>query len=496
VNEQVIEAPHEEPGEAPGPAGEAPKTAIVVVHGMGEQRPMDTLWGFVKGLWICDRDITGSHTSAVYPKPDPITGSFELRRITTRRVPLEDGVGKRADFFEFYWAHLMTGNTVKGVISWILGLFIRNPATVPRRLLFPWIAGLLLLALVAACLALTAKPEFAKSVLAWLHAPRMPWIFPAAAVVSALLSLVCTAWLAPVAGDAARYLSPVPDNVAARQAIREAGVDLLAKLHASGRYDRIVLVGHSLGTVVAYDILTFAWGRIAAEDLFTAHAKGSAALKALQQLELAGGRLRHADPADVGARRANYRAAQRAYFAALSLARTQDGRPLWQVSDFVSCGSPLSSADVLLAHDADAFELRKSQREFPSCPPWLEKDSPSAGRYRFSYPVNDPVRAPHHAAVFAPTVWTNVYFPSFLIVFGDLISGPVAPLLGRGVLDVRVEIGGPFFRHLDYWKDPTSRPPRPWLRAMRRAVNLKWLDDASLWGNQAAASEIRADDLP
>jgi hypothetical protein len=99
----------------------APKTAVVVIHGMGEQRPMETLRGLVQALWTCDSDITGPHDRTIYSKPDAITGSFELRRITTRNVKLENDYQKRVDFFEFYWAHLMTGNTIKGVASWLAG---------------------------------------------------------------------------------------------------------------------------------------------------------------------------------------------------------------------------------------------------------------------------------------------------------------------------------------------------------------------------------------
>lgn len=63
-------------------------------------------------------------------------------------------------------------------------------------------------------------------------------------------------------GYAARYLRPKPANIEHRQAIRQAGVSLIEKLHDSGRYDRIVLVGHSLGSVIAYDIVTHAWIRM------------------------------------------------------------------------------------------------------------------------------------------------------------------------------------------------------------------------------------------
>ena len=50
------------------------------------------------------------------------------------------------------------------------------------------------------------------------------------------------------------------ENVAARQTIREAGVDLLTKLHGSGNYDRIIVIGHSLGSVIGYDVLNYALG--------------------------------------------------------------------------------------------------------------------------------------------------------------------------------------------------------------------------------------------
>ncbi len=61
------------------------------------------------------------------------------------------------------------------------------------------------------------------------------------------------------AGDAARYLEPRPENIARRQAIREAGAQLLDALHDKGRYSRIIVYGHSLGSVIAYYMLSHAW---------------------------------------------------------------------------------------------------------------------------------------------------------------------------------------------------------------------------------------------
>jgi hypothetical protein len=61
------------------------------------------------------------------------------------------------------------------------------------------------------------------------------------------------------------------------------------------------------------------------------------------------------------------------------------------------------------------------------------------------------------------------------------------------VRDVRVPIGGLKFRHLDYWSRPGSA--EPWLRALRRAVNLRGLGETTLWDGQADAPEVFAEQL-
>jgi hypothetical protein len=457
-------------------AAKPPKTAVVMIHGMGEQWPMETLRGFVQAAWTRDAEMIGRRPSFVYSKPDAITGSFELRRITTG--PWEGADPRRVDFFEFYWAHMMQGNTLAAVTSWLKRLLIRPRSRVPERLVGGWIAGLVILGVVAV-LALLWTFKLLPTMGAWA------WIWPALAFLAAQVSVI---WLRPVLGDAARYLSPSPDNVGARQAIREAGVDLLAKLHVSGDYDRIVVVGHSLGSVIGYDILHYAWGRLSQADFAAGHAAGSPAMAALTALETAAGKLAVKAPPP-GAKSA-YRAAQRAYFQELRKLKDAKGQPLWLVSDYVTLGCPLSSSDVLLAKDAADLEAKKALRDTPTSPPWLEKKSPP----RFSYPLRAAARTPHHAAVFGPAVWTNVFFPSRYGIFGDFISGPVASQLGPGVRDVRVPIGESKFRHLDYWIEPASA--QPWIRALRRAINLRGHHEATLWGPQADADPVAAETLP
>lgn len=371
----------------------------------------------------------------------------------------------------------MTGNTVQGVTSWLFGLLFRRPRTVPSRLRLPWLAGLLAYLVFAAALTLVA---LAKARVTLPPVLADPVVTGTAAALAAVFGIVATRWLAPVAGDAARYLSATPDNVAARQKIRDAGVDLLEKLQSSGRYDRIIVLGHSLGSVVAFDVLNCAWGRMKPQVLQASHSEGSPALAALIALEEAAGALTHANTDDDQAKaQSAYRSAQRDYAAAL---RNIPNSP-WLVSDFVTVGSPLSKADVLLAYDEQALEQKKQRREAPTSPPVFEVDKPGVdgGVYRFSFPADAEVRIPHHAAVFAPVVWTNIYFPSFAIVFGDMISGECAPQLGRGIRDIKLRIGGPVFRHLDYWKGAEHTPLPDRITALRKAVNLRLQSEDQLW---------------
>jgi hypothetical protein len=457
-------------------SGSTKKTAVVVIHGMGEQWPMDTLRGFVDAAWTTDAEMVPPRMIQTYSKPDAITGSFELRRITTRPWTGDDA--RRVDFFEFYWAHLMRDNSLGSVLGWLRRLLFRWPSRVPTRLLGGWLVGLVVF---VAALVLAA--------LAGLDPELRPFGWPAWAWTAILLAggALSAAWLRPVAGDAARYLSPAPGNVAARQAIREAGVDLLGKLQATGGYDRIIVAGHSLGTVIGYDMLYYAWGRIDPERLLAGHPENGAAMKALAALEKLVPKLA-ADKPEAGSLAA-WRDAQRAYFSELSKLTDDKGKPLWLVSDFVTLGSPLSKADVLLGRDSKDLELRKARREMPTNPPWLEKQEPP----RFSYPTRAMSRAPHHGAVFAPTVWTNIYYPNVVGLVGDFISGQVAPRLGKGVRDVRVPIGFPWFRHLSYWAKP--KLGRPGIPALRRALNFRLRDEAALWGGEVDANPVPAERL-
>ncbi len=92
-----------------------------------------------------------------------------------------------------------------------------------------------------------------------------------------------------------------------------------------------------------------------------------------------------------------------------------------------------------------------------------------------SYPVVDKtdIWMLHHAAPFAAVGWTNVYDPAKLVLFGDVIGGPLAPFFGPAIIyiDLKQRRCGRqswTFTHTKYWAfDEVSR-----ITACREAVNL------------------------
>lgn len=413
----------------------ADKQAVLLIHGIGEQRPMETLRGFVETVWTTDRSVHHQHAKpGLWSKPDKVSGNFELRRMNTS----QNRLGVQTDFFEYYWAHLMEGTMVSHVLAWARALLVRWPWAVPRPLRGAWVLLVALILVVSFFALQTVLPE------AWRLVELPKWL---TGIVSALVAAIGVPVLNNIVGDAARYLNPAPSNVKRRQEIRAKGIDLLVKLHKKG-YRRIIVVGHSLGSVIGYDILSNAWALYNNRgDASRDHPKMTA-----MEDEVAGGEYTTE----------SYRSQQPGMLDEMARHRYA-----WRVTDFLTLGSPLTHASILLAADEDDLEKKKDSREFPTCPPVLEDG-------RFSYMPDEAHRRPHHAAVFAPTRWTNLYFPSKLLVFGDLIGGPIAPLFGKGVRDVevRTDLRWGLASHTLYWTPGKGKDVAPHIRALREALAL------------------------
>jgi len=193
--------------------------------------------------------------------------------------------------------------------------------------------------------------------------------------------------------DVARYLDTSPYSYAARRAIRGGLVDLLHALH-DGRYSRIVVVAHGVGTYISYDALTAFWAQT-----HGLHARPSA----WQDLR-------------------------------------DQGNP-WRITDFVTVGAPMALADLLLTRPTLASGFKKSdavcRRELferlvrrgvlVRCPPRSE-----------SLPVDRNAVLGSHSP-FAVTRWTNLWFPVVRgELRGDWFGGALRPLFGPGIRDIEI----------------------------------------------------------
>ena len=404
--------------------------AVIVIHGMGEQRPMDTIRGFVDA--VLPEPVQGGEK--FFSRPDALSESFELRVLQNRSQP-------RTHFFEYYWAYKVSGTTFAHIGSWLSALLLRSPRRVPKQLRPLWVLSwlLVLAALTGIGLGFFERITQGMSVL----------ISGAAALLFGALQSVVLLYI----GDVARYLSPAPGNIKLRQDIRADGIRLLKKIQESGDYDRVIMVGHSLGSVIAYDILKHVW-----QDCYKDYRQpGKSDQPALARVEKMGEDLRMGV---AGVTLEDYMSAQQDAWKELRGL----GCP-WLVTDFVTLGSPLTHAALLLASDEEDLRLRQRQRELPTNPPVPEVEKTKTGEHRsYSYRVWDPygpklnihLRALHHAALFACTRWNNLYFPAAGGFFGDLVGGPMRPWFGSGVRDVPLHSGNPWIdrtvrAHTSYW---------------------------------------------
>jgi hypothetical protein len=301
------------------------------------------------------------------------------------------------------------------------------------------------------------------------------------AVIAVAIILIYLAvyalFLQPFLGDAARYFRASPGNVAIRREIRRQAVNTLDTLHKWGNYDRIIVVAHSLGTVVAYDMLRAYFSRL----------NNSLPDCALLEPEFSQVDKHDPDnPSGAIMNEGDFRSAAREIIRKIA-AQTIDSsipshqkRPSWLVTDFITLGSPLTHARYLMCDGNTEIELNQNferrvlQREFPVCPPAREGDD---GLLSFD---NGQTRRRefHHAALFGLTRWTNLFFPMSQMFWGDAIGGPLQEIFGRYIRDVPVSTLTPgkpaFFTHMSYWKTtgPMGRNS-PQIVTLREAVNLE-----------------------
>jgi hypothetical protein len=450
------------------------RQAVVLIHGIGEQRPMATLRGFVAAFL----DVGNYHS-----KPDTISNSYELRRIKIRRLDEteEPPTGLNADwpqtdFYEYYWAHQTYGTRLAHITSWLLrtmksGTRAAFQRTLKKRPYHPRLPVMLALAWIS------GGALIAGVVWAAVHQPA------ATATTSGAVLAVMALWrtfispvvgttLTDVVGDAARYLDVSPQNVARRYDIIRGGIDMLRKLHEDHEesdktedmkrrmryhYSRVVVVGHSLGSLIAYDLVRHYWMEVNGKLRVD-----SAKIEAVEQFDGGEGKDLQHGVATHGDR-TRFRDDQQQCWRdvndwwrrepnPLLIESKSPGRARWLISDLMTLGCPLTYAPVLMADDLEDFDSKIRLRELVTCPP---NRSQHVNRGRFTVPLSQEAEVfnsfpiLNHGAPFALTRWTNFYYTN------DLIGGPLQNVLLNGIEDVPLEPirmrMNPMKAHFNYW---------------------------------------------
>jgi hypothetical protein len=421
------------------------RQAVVIVHGMGEQRPLDALTQFVKAALPPDDRPPSQRkpTQPFYSRPDLMTESYESRVFLAPRVKASDESIERTqtEFYEYHWAHLMQGNRLDDMWPTFKRMMLRAPTRVPAGLRVVW--GLFWALLVFTAIRLW-QTDWGFAASGWSVKSIVEAVL-GAGMVGFVLTYIITRVLPTSTTksfvDVVRYLDTSPRSYGVRRDIRKGMVDLLVNLHNTGNYQRIVIVAHSLGAFIAYDGISYLWAHV--NKLHGKCGEGDAAPDGLLELEKMGSELpdeawsnrRGKAPPTFSSRSEvdRYQTAQRRLWLGL---RSQ-GNP-WLITDFITLGAPMYFADRLFTKNLSEFKRKVLRWELPTCPPQAEGD-PDNNTHEtkrwFSW-NNFGRRVLYHGAPFAVVRWTNMWFPARWGFFGDWFGHRLAPLFGNGIMDI------------------------------------------------------------
>jgi hypothetical protein len=111
------------------PATQHKRTAVLVIHGIGSQRALETVRGVMRGVWL-DDDNPSDKGKRVWTHPEKDGSDIDLSVMTTSTVP-DSHDGRYVDFHELYWAHLMSETKAIAVLLWLYELCRKGPIMKP-----------------------------------------------------------------------------------------------------------------------------------------------------------------------------------------------------------------------------------------------------------------------------------------------------------------------------------------------------------------------------
>ena len=508
AEEAAVRAEPAAQGEEPSPGGV--RTAVVLVHGMREKRPLEALDGFVRTA-LDPQQAQGEAKWQYHSRPAVITGSYEARRYVSRHQDGDPTGPEQGDteIYDYNWSFLMTSNRFAGLAPTAMRLFLRRPSNVPDPLFGMWrVVWIVLLAILLAVPALFVggyllSSDVPGSIIGLVSGAvvLLFWFGLLRFVVGALAN---SAVAAPLVG-VARYLEPSPCSYAARRAIRGGLVGLLRDLH-DGRYSRIIVVAHGVGAYISYDALSALWAET--HELHAGPAPDVQTplpikLNSLDGLEKAADRLL-ADGNSV----AELDHFQDRQFALWRDLRKQ-GNP-WRISDFVTVGAPVALADLLVTRRGIVSGFKKSdlmdRRELfdglvrrgalVRCPPRSETlpvEGDEHGRVNYRWHECEAREVLGSQSLFAVTRWTNLWFPVIRGgLHGDWFGGELRSLFGPGIRDIEVRGNQPerFKRgsaHTEYFSHPDKGDQGDVAWHLRRTLALQTSNPARTDGGPCSA---------
>lgn len=118
-------------------SGPKRRTAVLVVHGMGSQRVLDTVRGVVNAVWLDTDGEPGEDDQRYWLHPERKHNDLDLSVITTSDVP-GTADHRSVDFHELYWAHLMSETRAVAVLLWLFELVRKGPRLKPGMRALWW----------------------------------------------------------------------------------------------------------------------------------------------------------------------------------------------------------------------------------------------------------------------------------------------------------------------------------------------------------------------
>ncbi|MBS1514811.1 MAG: hypothetical protein JSS63_07255 [Bacteroidetes bacterium] len=251
-------------------SGQRRKTAIIAVHGMGRQTKFETLSLFAENL---GKSYSLQNNSNILPQYN-----IKLKKFSDKYyLAMAETILKNTDneeievnVFESYWAPLTQGkvkfrdvisffitSTLSSVIRWgqikkfKRRIFDKLITMKANKGVFIYLIITFFILLGIAC-AVYSVALIAQDIYPIKNPYKSLALLPLAAII-----YLVRWFFVEFFGDVSAYISPYKSFKfnEIRDAIQKASYEVFESVYSDKSYDRIIIAGHSLGSVISYDVL-------------------------------------------------------------------------------------------------------------------------------------------------------------------------------------------------------------------------------------------------